>query len=88
MAKPVFNWASVAKGKPQLTADVEHAKEKERLAKAEQERQMREIEKQRISSRTSPAPTPKVAQQGFFSPTAEEPKKSILNSELVVSSTQ
>ena len=38
MAKPVFNWASVAKGKPQLTADVEHAKEKERLAKAEQER--------------------------------------------------
>jgi hypothetical protein len=35
MAKPVFNWASVAKGKPQLTADLE---EKERLAKAEQER--------------------------------------------------
>jgi hypothetical protein len=38
MAKPVFNWASVAKGKPQLTVDVEYAKEKERLAKAEQER--------------------------------------------------
>ena len=36
--KPVFNWASVAKGKPQLTADLEAAKEKERLAKAEQER--------------------------------------------------
>jgi hypothetical protein len=35
MAKPVFNWASVAKGKPQLTVDVE---EKERLAKAERER--------------------------------------------------
>jgi hypothetical protein len=36
MSKPVFNWASVAKGKPQLTADVEaDKKEKERLAKAE-----------------------------------------------------
>ena len=33
--KPVFNWASVAKSKPQLTADVEaDKKEKERLAKA------------------------------------------------------
>ena len=32
---PVFTWASVAKGKPQLTVDVEAAtKEKERLAKA------------------------------------------------------
>lgn len=35
MSKPVFNWASVAKGKPQLTVDV---KEKEQLAKAERER--------------------------------------------------
>lgn len=36
MSKPVFNWASVAKGKPQLTAEVEaDKKEKERLAKAE-----------------------------------------------------
>lgn len=42
VSKPVFSWASVAKGKPQLTAEVEaDKKEKERLAtavKAEQER--------------------------------------------------
>lgn len=41
MATTVFNWASVAKGKPQLTVDVEAEKaaiaEKTRLAKAERE---------------------------------------------------
>jgi hypothetical protein len=41
MSKPVFNWASVAKGKPQLNTDVEAQKaalkEKERIAKAERE---------------------------------------------------
>jgi hypothetical protein len=36
MSTTVFNWASVAKGKPQLTVDVEAGvKEKERIAKAE-----------------------------------------------------
>ena len=35
MAQTVFNWASVAKGKPQLTVDVEaDKKEKQRIAKA------------------------------------------------------
>lgn len=36
MSTTVFNWASVAKGKPQLSADVDAGvKEKERIAKAE-----------------------------------------------------